>query len=88
MMAEKMEGRDQSRVWRNKGTCKPVDQIPTRVSMFGSGQWTVFEGYAASKLCKAGFRSNNIDRERASLHGQAVGAFIRAFGADEPMGCL
>jgi nitrate reductase NapA len=26
------------------------------VGMFGSGQWTVWEGYAASKLMKAGFR--------------------------------
>ena len=29
--------------------------------MFGSGQWTVWEGYAANKLFKAGLRSNNID---------------------------
>ena len=34
---------------------------PTAVGMFGSGQWTVWEGYAALKLMKAGFRSNNID---------------------------
>lgn len=34
---------------------------PTAVGMFGSGQWTVFEGYAAVKLMKAGFRSNNLD---------------------------
>ena len=34
---------------------------PRGVGMFGSGQWTVWEGYAASKLYKAGFRSNNID---------------------------
>src|SRR5204863_4121775 len=34
---------------------------PTAVGMFGSGQWTVWEGYAALKLLKAGFRSNNLD---------------------------
>ena len=34
---------------------------PTSIGMFGSGQWTVWEGYAASKLFKAGFRSNNLD---------------------------
>ena len=33
---------------------------PTSVGMFGSGQWTVMEGYAAAKMMKAGFRSNNI----------------------------
>lgn len=34
---------------------------PESISMFGSGQWTIWEGYAANKLMKAGFRSNNID---------------------------
>jgi Molybdopterin oxidoreductase Fe4S4 domain/Molybdopterin oxidoreductase/NapC/NirT cytochrome c family, N-terminal region len=34
---------------------------PSGVGMFGSGQWTIWEGYAANKLFKAGFRSNNID---------------------------
>ncbi|HEB99226.1 MAG TPA: nitrate reductase catalytic subunit NapA [Thiotrichales bacterium] len=60
---------------------------PTAVGMFGSGQWTVWEGYAASKLYKAGFRSNNIDPNARHCMASAVGAFIRAFGSDEPMGC-
>ena len=34
---------------------------PTAVGMFGSGQWTIWEGYAATKLMRAGFRSNNLD---------------------------
>ena len=60
---------------------------PDAVSMFGSGQWTVWEGYAASKLYKAGFRTNNLDPNARHCMASAVGAFIRAFGADEPMGC-
>ena len=60
---------------------------PTSVGMFGSGQWTVWEGYAASKLYKAGFRSNNIDPNARHCMASAVGAFMRAFGSDEPMGC-
>jgi len=60
---------------------------PTSVGMFGSGQWTIFEGYAASKLMKAGFRSNNIDPNARHCMASAVGAFMRAFGSDEPMGC-
>src|SRR5262245_62202601 len=32
---------------------------PPTVGMFGSGQWTISAGYAANKLFKAGFRSNN-----------------------------
>ncbi|MEQ9328660.1 MAG: nitrate reductase catalytic subunit NapA, partial [Rhodospirillales bacterium] len=57
------------------------------VGMFGSGQWTVWEGYAASKLFKAGFRSNNIDPNARHCMASAVGGFMRTFGIDEPMGC-
>lgn len=60
---------------------------PTSVGMFGSGQWTVMEGYAASKMMKAGFRSNNIDPNARHCMASAVGGFIRSFGIDEPMGC-
>ncbi|MCW9024802.1 MAG: nitrate reductase catalytic subunit NapA [Gammaproteobacteria bacterium] len=60
---------------------------PTSVGMFGSGQWTVWEGYAASKLFKAGFRSNNLDPNARHCMASAVGAFMRGFGSDEPMGC-
>lgn len=60
---------------------------PTAVGMFGSGQWTVWEGYAASKLMKAGFRTNNLDPNARHCMASAVGAFIRGFGIDEPMGC-
>jgi nitrate reductase NapA len=60
---------------------------PTSVGMFGSGQWTVWEGYAAAKLFKAGFRSNNIDPNARHCMASAVAGFIRTFGIDEPMGC-
>ncbi|MHC8508920.1 MAG: nitrate reductase catalytic subunit NapA [Rhodospirillales bacterium] len=60
---------------------------PSAVGMFGSGQWTVWEGYAASKLYKAGFRSNNIDPNARHCMASAVGGFMRTFGIDEPMGC-
>jgi len=60
---------------------------PTSVGMFGSGQWTLWEGYAASKLMKAGFRSNNIDPNARHCMASAVGGFMRTFGIDEPMGC-
>ena len=60
---------------------------PTAVGMFGSGQWTVWEGYAAAKLMKAGFRSNNIDPNARHCMASAVVGFMRTFGMDEPMGC-
>lgn len=60
---------------------------PESVGMFGSGQWTIFEGYAASKLLKGGFRSNNLDPNARHCMASAVAGFIRTFGSDEPMGC-
>lgn len=63
------------------------DKGPSGVGMFGSGQWTVWEGYAASKLFKAGFRSNNIDPNARHCMASAVAGFMRTFGMDEPMGC-
>ncbi len=60
---------------------------PDGLGFFGSGQWTVWEGYAAVKLMKAGFLSNNIDPNARHCMASAVGGFIRTFGMDEPMGC-
>ncbi len=60
---------------------------PTSVAMFGSGQWTIWEGYAAAKFFKAGLRSNNIDPNARHCMASAVAAFMRGFGIDEPMGC-
>ena len=60
---------------------------PNGLAMFGSGQWTVWEGYAAAKLMKAGFRTNNIDPNARHCMASAVAGFMRTFGIDEPMGC-
>lgn len=60
---------------------------PDKVAMFGSGQWTIFEGYTASKFHKAGLRSNNLDPNARHCMASAVVGFMRTFGMDEPMGC-
>ncbi|WP_457633712.1 nitrate reductase catalytic subunit NapA [Oceanithermus desulfurans] len=60
---------------------------PTGIAFFGSGQYTIQEGFAASKLIKAGFRSNNIDPNARHCMASAVAAFIQTFGIDEPAGC-
>jgi nitrate reductase NapA len=59
---------------------------PTGIGFFGSGQHTVQEGYAAVKLFKAGFRSNNIDPNARHCMASAVAAFMQVFGIDEPSG--
>lgn len=60
---------------------------PTSVGVFGSGQYTIHEGYAALKLMKAGFRSNNIDPNARHCMASAVAGFMQTFGIDEPAGC-
>ena len=59
---------------------------PKGIGMFGSGQWTIWEGYAAAKLIKAGFRSNSLEPNARHCMASAVGALMRGFGIDEPMG--
>jgi nitrate reductase NapA len=66
------------RVYSEKG--------PAGVAIFGSGQYTIQEGYASAKLIKAGFRSNNIDPNARHCMASAVVGFIQTFGIDEPSG--
>ena len=57
---------------------------PHGVAIIGSGQYTIPEGYAAAKLMKAGFRSNNIDPNARHCMASAVVGFMQVFGIDEP----
>ncbi|KAG1658128.1 Periplasmic nitrate reductase [Nymphon striatum] len=77
VMEEKFKASLKKDMAANKG--KKPEEIVSSVGMFGSGQWTVWEGYAASKLFKAGFRSNNIDPNARHCMASAVAGFIRTF---------
>lgn len=57
------------------------------VSMYGSGQWTIPDGYVASKLFKGAIGTNNLEANARLCMASAVTGFISSFGADEPMGC-
>lgn len=57
---------------------------PDGIGLVGSGQYTIPEAYAASKLWKAGFRSNNIDPNARLCMASAVVGFYQVFGVDEP----
>ncbi len=59
---------------------------PTGIGIFGSGQYTIMEGYAAVKFIKGGLRSNNIDPNARHCMASAVVGFIQTFGIDEPSG--
>jgi nitrate reductase (cytochrome) len=60
---------------------------PTGIAVMGSGQYTIPEGYAAVKLVKAGWRSNNLDPNARHCMASAVAGFMQTFGIDEPSGC-
>ena len=60
---------------------------PEAVAMYGSGQWTVHDGYAALKWVKGGLRSNNLEPNARLCMASAVMGFMTQFQSDEPMGC-
>ncbi len=60
---------------------------PDSVAFYGSGQAYTEESYAANKLFRAGFRTNNIEGNPRLCMASAVGGYVTTFGKDEPMGC-
>ncbi|MBC8514876.1 molybdopterin-dependent oxidoreductase [bacterium] len=59
---------------------------PRGVAFYGSGQWTIQEGYAASKFMRAGVKSNHLEANARLCMASAVVGFLLSFGKDEPMG--
>ena len=57
------------------------------IAVYGSGQWTIQDGYAASKWIRAGVGNNNIEANARLCMASAVTGFLTTFGKDEPMGC-
>lgn len=57
------------------------------ISIYGSGQWTIPDGYVASKLFKGAIGTNNVEANARLCMASAVTGFLTSFGLDEPMGC-
>ena len=57
------------------------------VAMYGSGQWTIPDGYVASKFMKGAIGTNNLEANARLCMSSAVTGFMTSFGLDEPMGC-
>jgi nitrate reductase NapA len=57
------------------------------VAMYGSGQWSIADGYVASKLFKGCIGTNNVEANARLCMASAVTGFLTTFGLDEPMGC-
>ncbi|MFT5171427.1 MAG: nitrate reductase NapA, partial [Candidatus Marinamargulisbacteria bacterium] len=68
-----------------KSTIK--DHGKDAVSMYGSGQWAIVDGYAASKFMKGGIGTNNLEANARLCMASAVRGFLTTFGLDEPNGC-
>lgn len=64
-----------------------VMRDPAGFAFYGSGQWTIPEGYAAQKFIKGGLANNQIDPNARLCMASAVTGFLSTYGVDEPAGC-
>lgn len=60
---------------------------PDQFAFYGSGQWTIPEGYAAQKFMRAGLRSNHLEPNARLCMASAVTGYVSVYGVDEPAGC-
>lgn len=65
-----------------------VQANPGGFAIYGSGQWTIPEGYAANKFMKAGVGVNNIDPNARLCMASAVTGYMSTYGVDEPASCF
>ena len=85
---------------RRNGVLEPItweeaiDTIAQRVlkdprgfAFYGSGQWTIPEGYAAQKFMKGGLACNQIEPNARLCIASAVTGYLSVYGVDEPAGC-
>ncbi len=66
---------------------KRIMDAPDKFAFYGSGQWTIPEGFAAQKFMKGGLGNNHIDPNARLCMASAVTGFLATYGVDEPAGC-
>lgn len=66
---------------------KRIQAAPEKFAFYGSGQWTIPEGYAANKFIKGGLSNNHIDPNARLCMASAVTGYISTYGVDEPYNC-
>lgn len=66
---------------------KRIQRNSKGFAFYGSGQWTVAEGYIAQKFIKGGLSNNHIDPNARLCMASAVTGYISTFGVDEPPSC-
>ena len=60
---------------------------PDKFGFYGSGQWTIPEGYAALKFIKGGLSNNHLEPNARLCMASAVTGYVSTYGVDEPAGC-
>ncbi len=66
---------------------KEIMKAPEKFAFYGSGQWTIPEGYLAQKFMKGGLANNHIDPNARLCMASAVTGFLSTYGVDEPASC-
>ena len=64
-----------------------IQADPAGFAIYGSGQWTIPEGYACQKFIKGGLSNNHIDPNARLCMASAVTGFLATYGVDEPASC-
>jgi nitrate reductase (cytochrome) len=85
----RIDGKLQAISWEQaiETIAQSIIKAPQRFAFYGSGQWTVPEGYAAQKFMKGGLGNNHIDPNARLCMASAVTGFLATYGVDEPAGC-
>ncbi|MGK0482897.1 MAG: nitrate reductase NapA [Planctomycetota bacterium] len=65
-----------------------IELDPAGFAIYGSGQWTIPEGYVCQKFIKGGLSNNHIDPNARLCMASAVTGFLAAYGVDEPASCF
>ena len=66
---------------------KEIMARPESFGVYGSGQWTVTEGYSVMKFMKGGLSNNHVDPNARLCMASAVVGMLTTYGVDEPSGC-
>ena len=64
-----------------------INAAPSKFAFYGSGQWTVPEGYAVNKFMKGGLSNNMVEPNARLCMASAVTGYISTYGVDEPYNC-
>ena len=66
---------------------REIMRSPATFGCYGSGQWTVCEGYTVMKFMKGGLGNNHVDPNARLCMASAVVGMLTTYGVDEPSGC-